>query len=70
MKLEQNFELDENDLKEIILGLLKEKGLKPKDEIIISINTNENSIDGPINVGRSWGFCKNGIIISCEVENN
>jgi len=70
MKLEQYLELDENDLKEIVLQLLLKKGLKPKDEITISINTNENTVEGPINIGRSWGFCKNGVIISCEVENN
>jgi hypothetical protein len=70
MKLEQYFELDETDLKEIVLKLLTEKGLKIKDEITISINTNENTTDGPINIGRSWGYNKNGIIISCEVENN
>jgi hypothetical protein len=70
MKLEQYFELDENDLREIVLDLLEKKGLKPKDDITVSINTNENSVDGPVSIGRSWGFLKNGINISCEVESN
>ena len=70
MKLEQYIELDENDLREIVLDLLRQKGLKPKDDITIAINTKENTVDGPHNIGRSWGFSKNGVIISCEVESN
>ncbi len=63
--------MDENDLKQIVLDLLANKGLKPKDEITVSINTNEKTItgDGKIEIGRSWGFAKSGLIISCEVEN-
>ena len=70
MKIDQYFELDENDLKEIVLELLLKKGFKPKDEITVSINTNQKTIDGKIEIGRSWGFIKNGIIVSCELVNN
>jgi hypothetical protein len=36
MKIDQYFELDENDLKDIILEVLAKKGLKPKDPPIIT----------------------------------
>lgn len=68
MKIEHYFELNESDLKEIILELLTKKGFKPKDELTVSINTNKNTTDGGISIGRSWGYIKNGIIVSCEVE--
>ncbi|HWY09699.1 MAG TPA: hypothetical protein VN026_00165 [Bacteroidia bacterium] len=72
MKLEQHFELDENDLKQIVLDFLAKKGLKPKDEITVCINTNKDTVvdEGNVKIGRSWGFANCGVIISCEVENN
>jgi hypothetical protein len=72
MKLEQFFTIEENDLREIIADLLVKRGLKFKDgidDITVSINTNRNSIDGPVEIGRTWGYLNSGVVIHCEVEN-
>lgn len=68
MKTEHYFELNESDLKEIVLDLMAKKGFTPKDEISVCINTNENTVDGSISIGQSWGYMKNGIRVCCEVE--
>lgn len=70
MEHQQSFTIDENDLKQIIIDLLDKKGLKLKDDkTTVSINTNKNSVDGPIEIGRTWGFMESGVVIYCEVEN-